>query len=54
MLYLFWDRTAKSRTGGGLVRFAVPLRRGDAGTAEASLRELASQVALLLPTYLPE
>jgi len=54
MLYLFWDRTTKSRTDGGLVRFAVQLNRGDDGTAEASLRELASQVVPLLPAYLPE
>jgi EpsI family protein len=54
MLYLFWDRTTKSRTDGGLVRFTVHLRRGDNGTAEAGLRELASQVVSRLPAYLPE
>ena len=54
MLYLFWDRTTKSRTDGALVRFAVHLHRSDDGTAEASLREVASQVVSLLPAYLPE
>ena len=54
MLYLFWDRTTKSRTDGSLVRFTVSLHRSDDGTAEANLREVASEVVSLLPRYVPE
>jgi EpsI family protein len=54
MLYLFWDRTTKSRTDGSLVRFAMALHPGDDGTAEASLREVMSLVVPLLPPYLPQ
>ncbi len=54
MVHLFWDRATKSRTDGSLVRFAVQIDRSDEESAEADLREVASQVVPLLPRYLPE
>ncbi len=54
ILYQFWDRALRNRTDGALVRFTVPVRRGDFEEAEATFRDLAPQVVALLPEYLPE
>jgi len=54
MVHLFWDRATLSRTDGSLVRFSVQMVRKDEESAEADLREVASQVVPLLPLYVPE
>ena len=54
MAHLFWDRATKSRTDGSLVRLSVEMYRKDEESAEANLREVASQVVPLLPRFVPE
>jgi EpsI family protein len=54
ILYVGFDRAARSRTDGSLVRFTVPIRHKDEATAEASFYELAPLVLALLPAYVPE
>jgi EpsI family protein len=53
MMHLFWDRATQSRTDGSLVRFTVQMHRNDEVSAEADLRDVASQVVPLLPRYVP-
>jgi EpsI family protein len=50
---LFWDRATRHRSDGSLIRFTVPLARGDEKHAEQSLRDLAEQIVPLLPSYVP-
>jgi hypothetical protein len=50
---LFWDRATRYRTDGALVRFTVPVRRGDEAGAEAQLREVVARVVPELPAYVP-
>lgn len=50
---LFWDRATRYRTDGALVRFTVPVLRGDEAGAEAQLREVAARVVPELPAYVP-
>jgi len=50
---LFWDRARKSRTDGALVRFTLPVVRGDETAADAAFRNLATQIIPLLPAYVP-
>jgi EpsI family protein len=54
VLYVGYDRATKSRTDGSLVRFTVPVFRGDEEAAEALFRDLAPRVLALLPEYVPE
>jgi EpsI family protein len=53
VLYQFWDRAIRHRTDGSLVRFTVPIRRGDVDRADASMLELASEVVPMLPAFVP-
>ncbi len=53
VLYMFLDRATTRRTDGSLVRFTVPILRGDEDRAERSFRELAAGIAPLLPDYVP-
>ena len=53
LVSLFWDRATKSRTDGALVRFTLPVVRGDEKKAEAAFRNLATQLVPLLPAYVP-
>ena len=50
---LFWDRATRSRTDGALVRFTLPVVRGDEAKAEASFHDLAMRLVPLLPSYVP-
>jgi hypothetical protein len=54
ILYVGWDRATRGRTDGSLIRFTVPIRRGDEETAEAALLDLAPHILALLPRYVPE
>jgi hypothetical protein len=49
-----WDRATRGRTNGSLIRFTVPIRRGDEETAEAAFLDLAPYTLALLPQYVPE
>ncbi len=51
--WLFWDRARLSRTDGALVRFTVPMLRGQDQASEDALLSLARQVVPLLPAYVP-
>ncbi len=53
VLYQFWDRATRHRTDGSLVRFTVPVLRGDVDRADASMLELASEVVPMLPAFVP-
>jgi EpsI family protein len=53
IVHLFWDRATRNRTDGSLVRFTVPVIRGDEEAAEAKLRDLAALVVPELPRYVP-
>lgn len=53
ILYMFMDRARTGRTDGSLVRFTVPIVRGDVAAAEATFREFARTVTPLLPDYVP-
>lgn len=50
---LFWDRARLSRTDGALVRFTVPVGRGNEDQAEDAFRSVASALVPLLPAYVP-
>jgi len=57
VVMLFWDRARRHRTDGSLVRFTIPLARGNArdfGEAEQAFADLASQIAPRLAAYVPE
>ncbi len=51
---MFWDRATRRRTDGSLVRFTVPILRGEVEEAEANFRSLASGVVPKLADYVPE
>lgn len=53
ILYMFLDRATDRRTDGSLVRFTVPIIRGDEDAAEQSFRKFASGITPLLPDYVP-
>jgi EpsI family protein len=53
ILYVGWDRATRSRTDGSLVRFTVPIVRGDEARAEESFAEIASLLVPMLPAYVP-
>mgnify|MGYP003620593321 FL=1 len=53
LVSLFWDRATESRTDGALVRFTLPIVRGDEKSADAAFTDLARQVVPKLPTYVP-
>jgi EpsI family protein len=53
IIELFWDRARTHRTDGSLVRFSVPVFRGDEAGADAGFHDLARHVVPLLPTYVP-
>jgi len=54
ILYVGFDRATRQRTDGSLVRFSVPVFRGDEESAEATFRSLAPSVLSRLPAYVPE
>ena len=51
---LFWDRATIKRTDGALVRFTMPIARGDLESADRNLVELVSLLLPHLPAYVPE
>jgi len=51
--YLGWDRARLGRSDGSLVRFMVPIRRGDEERADREFRELAQLLVPALPPYVP-
>lgn len=51
--YVFWDRAWSRRTDGSLIRFTVPVVRGD-DDADEQFYSLATQVVPLLTDYVPE
>jgi EpsI family protein len=53
VLYQFWDRATRLRTDGSLVRFTVPIVRGDVDRADATVLDLASQIVPMLPSFVP-
>jgi len=53
ILQLFWSRATTHRTDGALVRFTVPMPRGDEANADASFQALAREIVPRLPTYIP-
>jgi EpsI family protein len=54
IVYVGLDRAFRGRTDGSLVRFTIPILRGDEAKAEQAFRDLAPQVLALLPAYVPE
>jgi EpsI family protein len=53
IVYVGWDRATRGRTDGSLVRFTVPIIRGDEERAEQTFREFAPRVLALLDDYVP-
>ena len=53
LVSLFWDRASLQRTDGALVRFTLPIVRGDEKSADEAFTNLAMQVVPRLPTYVP-
>lgn len=53
LVSLFWDRANQSRTDGALVRFTLPIVRGDEDKGDAAFHDLAKQVTPILPQYVP-
>jgi EpsI family protein len=56
ILYVGLDRAMRGRTDGSLVRFTIPIARGQGGEqrAEESFRSLAREVVAQLPDYVPQ
>ncbi len=54
IVYQFWDRATQRRTDGSLVRFTIPVVRGNLERADAAFLDLARWMAPLLPDYLPD
>ena len=57
IVMLFWDRALRQRTDGSLMRFTVPLDRGDerdVDRAEEEFSDLVSQILPRLAAYVPE
>lgn len=53
LVALFWDRANLNRTDGALVRFTLPIVRGDEQSADAAFTDLAKHVVPKLPNYVP-
>jgi len=53
IVYVGWDRATRGRTDGSLVRFTIPVLRGDLEAAEAAFRDLAPQVITRLSEFVP-
>lgn len=53
VVYMGWDRATRGRTDGSLVRFTIPVERGDEASADAEFLELAPRILELLPEYVP-
>ncbi len=53
ILHVGFDRATRHRTDGSLVRFTIPVQRGDDELAEEIFRSLAPQVLSRLPEYVP-
>jgi EpsI family protein len=53
IVWLVWDRATAGRTDGSLVRFSVPVVRGDVEQSERDLRELAREIVDRLDSYVP-
>jgi EpsI family protein len=53
IVYVGWDRATRGRTDGSLVRFMVPIVRGDVERAEREFREIAELVVGELSSYVP-
>lgn len=53
ILYQFWDRATRNRTDGSLVRFSIPVVRGDTALAEENFEAVARLVIPKLPEYVP-
>jgi EpsI family protein len=53
ILFVGIDRALKGRTDGSLVRFTVPIVRGDEESADASFQDLAPKLVPLLSRHVP-
>lgn len=53
IIFVGWDRAIRGRTDGSLVRFTVPIIRGDEERAERTFRDFAPRVLGLLDAYVP-
>ena len=53
IVYQFWDRAIRNRTDGALVRFTVPIIRGEDERAESAFQDLAHLLVPELSDYLP-
>lgn len=54
LMYMFLDRAMRSRTDGALLRFMIPVRRGDFDAAEETFQQFASVMLPKIPPYIPE
>ncbi len=53
IVYVGLDRALRGRTDGALVRFTVPIVRGNVDDADATFQSLAPRVLARLPDYVP-
>ncbi len=54
LMYMFLDRAMRSRTDGALLRFMIPVRRGNFDAAEETFQQFASVMLPKIPPYIPE
>jgi len=54
ILYVGLDRALRGRTDGSLIRFTVPIVRGDTATADTEILDLAPRIVAQLGAYVPE
>ena len=53
ILFRVWDRAARQRTDGSLVRLTIPIVNGNIADSERIFRDFTTQLAPLLPDYVP-
>jgi EpsI family protein len=53
IVYVGWDRATRGRTDGSLVRFTVPIVRGDEDRAVRAFEDLAGHILPLLEKHVP-
>lgn len=53
ILWVGWDRATRGRTDGALVRFMIPIARGNEERAERDFQSLAPRIVSQLARYVP-
>jgi EpsI family protein len=54
ILWMFLDSARRGRTDGSLVRFTIPIVRGDIDAAEANFQDLVEAIGPIVSEYVPD